>query len=109
MELGARKYVQGYGFLSFMRKYKKIINRYRTRYYKHCFQKGSPLAGKFLGNKITDEVTKSNNDKVEKHERVEEIVFPPEIRDEILNKLRKVVINVTIDLLAAAADDKPDK
>ena len=72
-------------------------------------KKVAQRAGKLLGNKITDGVTKSNNDKVEKHERVEEIVFPSEIRDEILNKLRKVVINVTIDLLAAAADDKPDK
>ena len=42
MELGARKYVKGYGFLSFTRKFKKIINGYRTRCYKHCFQKGSP-------------------------------------------------------------------
>ena len=72
-------------------------------------KKVAQRAGKFLGNKITDAVTKSNDDKVEKHERVEEIVFPPEIRDEILNKLKKVVINVTIDLLAAAADDRPDK
>ena len=34
-------------------------------------KKVAQRAGKFLGNKITDGVTKSNNDKVEKHERVE--------------------------------------
>ena len=31
----------------------------------------------FLGNKITDAVTKPNDDKVEKQEPVEEIIIPP--------------------------------
>ena len=33
----------------------------------------------------------SNDDRIEKEESVEEIVIPPEKRDEILNKLRKVL------------------
>ena len=48
-------------------------------------------AGEFLWNKIADTVTKSNNDNIEKKEPVEEIIIPPEKREEILNKLRKVL------------------
>ena len=46
-------------------------------------------AGKFLGNKIANAVTKSNDNKIVKQEPVEEI--PPEKRDEILNKLTGVL------------------
>ena len=48
-------------------------------------------AGEFLGNKIADTVTKSNDDKIVKPDEisrnVEEIIIPPEKRDKILNKL----------------------
>ena len=46
-------------------------------------------AGKFLGNKIANAVTKSNDNKIVKQEPAEEI--PPEKRDEILNKLTGVL------------------
>ena len=39
IEPRTRKYVKGYGFLSFMRKRR---TRYRTRCFKKCFQKNSP-------------------------------------------------------------------
>ena len=53
-------------------------------------------AGEYLGNKISDAVTKSNNDKIvkldENPRNVEEIIVPVEkMRDEILNQLRKVL------------------
>ena len=52
-------------------------------------------AGKFLGNKIADEVTKSNYNKIVKPDEnprnVEEIIIPPEKRDRILNKMRKLL------------------
>ena len=48
-------------------------------------------AGEYLGNKIADAITKSNDDKIDKHETVEEMIIPPEKREEILNKLRKVL------------------
>ena len=48
-------------------------------------------AGQYLGNKIADAITKSNNDNIEKHDPVEEIFISLEKRDEILNKLRKVL------------------
>ena len=47
--------------------------------------------GELLGNKIAGAVTKSNDEKIVKQEPVEEIVVSPEKRDEILNKLRKVL------------------
>ena len=49
-------------------------------------------AGEFLRNKISYAVTESNNDKIVKQEPVEEIIIPPEGRDEILNKLRQVLL-----------------
>ena len=46
---------------------------------------------KFIGNKIADTITKSNDDNIAKQEPVVEIITPPEKRKEILNKLRKVL------------------
>ena len=48
-------------------------------------------AGEFLGNKIAGAVIKSNGDNIQKQEPVEEIIIPLEKRDEILNKLRKLL------------------
>ena len=48
-------------------------------------------AGEFLGNKIADAVTKSSDNKIVKQEPVEEIILPPEKRDEIISKMRKVL------------------
>ena len=48
-------------------------------------------AGEFIGNKIADAVTKSNDDKIIKQEPVEEIITRPEKRDKVLNKLRRVL------------------
>ena len=45
----------------------------------------------FLENKIAGAVTKSKDDNIEKQEPAEEIVIPSEKRDEILDKLRKLL------------------
>ena len=45
-------------------------------------------ANEYLGSKIADAVTMSNDNKIVKQEPVEEKIIPPEKRDEILNKLR---------------------
>ena len=45
-------------------------------------------AREFIGNKIAEAVTKSNDDGIEKQEPVEEIIIPPQESNEILNKLR---------------------
>ena len=74
-----------------IRKQYKTIFGYRTSSLKAASKKVVIKAGEFLGNKIADAVTKSNNDKIVKQEPVEEIIILPEERDEILNKLRKVL------------------
>ena len=48
--------------------------------------------GEFLGNKIADAVTMSNDDKIVKQEPVEEIIIPLEERDAILNELGQVLL-----------------
>ena len=48
-------------------------------------------AGEYLGNKIANAVTKSNDDNIEKQEPIEEIIIPLEKREKILNKLKKVL------------------
>ena len=82
-----RKYVKRYGFLSFARKYTKQILDKGLDPSKKVVHK----AGEFIVNKVADAVTKSNDDSIDKHEPVEEITIPPERREEILNKLRKVL------------------
>ena len=48
-------------------------------------------AGEFIGNKTADAIIKSGNDNIEKQEPLQKIIIPPEKREEILNKLRKVL------------------
>ena len=48
-------------------------------------------AGEFIGNKIADPVNESIDDNIEKQKPVEEIIIPPEKREETLKKLRKVL------------------
>ena len=77
--------------LSFARKYKKQLLDTGLDTVKTASKKVVHKAGEFIGNKITDVVTKSNNDKSVKQEPVEEIIIPLEKRDEILNKLKTVL------------------
>ena len=85
MKPRTRKYVKDYGFLSFARKLDTVLDAVKTASKKVVLKEGE-----FLGNKIAEAVTKSNDDKIVKKEPVEEIMIPPEKRDEILNILRKV-------------------
>ena len=92
IEPRARKHVKGYGFLSFARKYKKQLLDTGLDSLKTASIKVVHKAGEFSGNKIGDAVTKSKDDKIVKQEPVEEIIIPLEKRDEILNKLRQVLL-----------------
>ena len=62
IEPRARKYVTGYGFLSFARKYKKQLLDTGLNASKKVVHK----AGEYLRNKIVDAVFKSSNDYIEK-------------------------------------------
>ena len=95
IEPRTRKYVKEYGFLSFARKYKKQLLHIGLDSLKTSSKKVVHKEGEFLGNKIGDPVTKSNDDKFVKPDEnprnVVGIIIPLEKRDKILNKLRKVL------------------
>ena len=78
-----RKYVKGYGFLSFARKSgdkcgKKLIDTATT--------------GDLIGNKIADKITSIGKPKEKTKEKTkekpEEIYIPPEKRQQIIHDLR---------------------
>ena len=91
IEPRTRKYVKGFEFLSFERKYKKQLLGTGLDSLKTASKKVVHKAGELLANKIADAVTKSNDDNIENQEPVEEIIMSPEKTDEMLNKLRKVL------------------
>ena len=61
IESRIRKYVKGYGFLSFARKYKKQVLDTGLDAVKAGSKKVVHKAGEYIGNKIADAVTKSEN------------------------------------------------
>ena len=76
IEPRTKKYVKGYGFLSFSRKYKKQLLDTGLDAVKSASKKVLHKASNFIGNKIADTVTKSKNDKTVNQEPVEEIIIP---------------------------------
>ena len=95
----SRKYVQGYGFLSFARRLgdrygKKLIDTATKTGIdaaktasKRVVQKTVEATGDLIGNKIADKIT-SGGKKTEKTNKPEEIYIPPEKRQQIINDLR---------------------
>ena len=55
---------------------------------KAAFEKIEFEGNEFLGNKIADTVTNSYDEKYVKTKSVQEIIIPPEKREEISNELR---------------------
>ena len=96
-----RKYVEGYGFLSFARKFgdkygKKLmntatktgINAAKTAS-KRVVQKTAEATGDLIGNKIADKITLTGKSKEEeKTKEAEEINIPPEKWQHIINGLK---------------------
>ena len=100
-ERNYRKYVKGYGFLSFARKFgdkydKKLmdtvaktgIDAAKTAS-KKVIKKAAEATGDLIGNKIADKITSIGkpNEK-EKTIKAEEIYIPPEKRQQIIDDLR---------------------
>ena len=90
-----KKHVKWYGSLSLSRKYEKQLLDTGLDAVKTTFKSVVYKAVERLGNYIADKVTKTSNDDIAKPdenlENVKEIIIPPEKRDEILNKLRKIL------------------
>ena len=76
--------------MPFTRKYRKQLLDTGLDAVKTASKEVVHKAGEFLGNKIADPV-KLNDYKIVKQELIEETIIRPEKRDEILNKLRKVL------------------
>ena len=94
-EPGFRKYVKGYRFLSFARKFggkygKKLmdtgIDAAKTAS-KRVVQKTAEATGDLIGNKITHKITSVSKSK-EKTKKAEEIYIPPEKRQQIIDDLK---------------------
>ena len=100
-ERKCRKYVKGYGFLLFGRKFsdkygKKLMDTATKTgidaakiVSKRVVQKTAEATGDLIGNKIVDKITSVGKSK-EKGEtkKVEEIYIPPEKRQQIIDDLR---------------------
>ena len=100
-ELKFRKYVKGYGFVSFARKLggkygKKLIDTATKTGIdaaktasKRVVQKTAEAAGDLIGNKIADKITSIGKPKEkEKTKETEEIYIPPEKRQQIIDDLK---------------------
>ena len=103
-ELRFRKYVKGYGFLSFA---KKCGNKYGKKLMdtatktgidaakttsKRVVQKTAEATGDLIGNTIADKITSigkpKEKEKTKERKEKEEIYIPPEKRQQIINNLR---------------------
>ena len=94
-----RKYVKGYGFLSFARKFvdkygKKLIDMAKTAS-KRVVQKIAEATGDLIRNKIADKITllgKTKSDGKgnvkEKGKEEQEIYIPPKKRQQIIDDMR---------------------
>ena len=96
-----RKYVKGYGFLSFARKFgykygKKLMDTAtKTRMdaaktaSKRAVQKAAEATGDLIGNKTADKFTSLGKLKEkEKTKEIEENSIPPEKRQQLIDDLR---------------------
>ena len=92
-----RKYVIGYGFLSFAKRFgnkygknlrdtasKTGIDATKTTS-KRLLQK---TAGDLIGNKVADKITSLGKPKEKEAKKIEEIYIPPEKRQQIIDDLR---------------------
>ena len=107
LEPSYRKYVKGYGFLSFARKFgdkygKKLMDSaikkskdFAKIASKKILQKTSEATGDLIGNKIADKITsigkpnyKKEKDEINEMEETQEIYIPPEKRKQVINDLK---------------------
>ena len=100
LELRRRKQVQGYGFLSFARKFcdkfgKRLLDTatktgidVAKAASKRAVQKTAEATGDLIGNKIADKITSvgksKNKENKNKTNEIEEIYIPPEKRQQII-------------------------
>ena len=78
--------------MSFATKYRKQLldtGQYPSKTAsKELIHKAAEATDKFIGNKIADKTVKPNHAIDENPRNIEEMIIPPETREEMLNKLR---------------------
>ena len=96
-----RRYVKGYGFLSFA---KNLANRQVTKKLtdvgkdfgkiagKKVLTKSAEATGDLIGNKIADKITKVGKPKksMSESDKPNEIYIPPEKRQQIIDEMRLI-------------------
>ena len=100
IETKFRKYVKGYDFLSFARKFN---NKYGEKLIdtatktgidaantpsKRVAEKAAESKEDFIGNKIAHKITSIGKPKEKETKKIEEIYIPPEKRQQIIEGLR---------------------
>ena len=86
-----RKYVKGYGFLSFAKNFgNKYVKKLMDTATKRVVEKSAEAMGDLIGNKIADKITSigKQKEKPKPKEKPEEIYIPPEKRQQIIDDLR---------------------
>ena len=95
-----RKYIKGYGSLSFAKKFgnkyskKLMVTATKTRRdaakgaSKKVLQKTAEATGDLIGNKIADKITSIGKPKEKETKKIEEIYIPPKKRQQIIDDLR---------------------
>ena len=91
-----KKYVEGYSFLSFARKFgdicdKKLMDIAEKAASIRRVQKTAEATGDLIGNKVADKITslgKTKSKEKEKEKEEQEIYIPPEKRQQIIDDLR---------------------
>ena len=89
-----RKYIKGYRFLSFARKYKKQLLDTGLDFLKTASKKVVHKTGEFLENKIFDAVTNSYDDKTVKTKPVEEVIILPEKKKRNIKRIKTSIIKM---------------
>ena len=98
VEPRTRKYVKGYGYLlfaiNFSDKYRKQLldtglGALKTAS-KKVVHKAAEGTCEFTGSEIADKIVKAKPAIDENSKNIEEVIIPPEKREEILNALRQV-------------------
>ena len=121
-----RKYVQGYGFLSFAKKFgdkygKKLMDTatkigidVTKTTSKQAVQKTAEATGDLIGNKIADKTTSLGKTKrKEKEDERQEIYIPPEKRQQIIDDLKLFCLHIIMEyqkitnLLGTTLDEMP--
>ena len=121
-----RKYIKGYGFLPFARKFgdkyvKKLMDTARATRKdaaktasKRVVQKTAEGTGNFIGTKIANKITSLGKTKSkEKEDERQEIYIPPEKRQQIIDNLRMFWLHKIIEyqkitnLLGTTPDELP--